>query len=154
MRGMAELVMYVNPAELALWSYEKGRRRLRRLGAGGRLFWVHMMARRLLWGSSRGSGERSRVSALLFPTVSVTLAKIKTLPRKMGVMSCQPAKEEYYFKHYSITLKKRKCETQGKEGKRGLWLERKWHVSWNQSFLRLFWAQFQEEVPVIKTNNR
>lgn len=59
------------------------------------------------------------MSALLFLTLFVTLAEIKTLPRKMEVVSYQPAREGYYFKHDSIALKK-KSETQGKEGKRGL----------------------------------
>lgn len=51
------------------------------------------------------SGARNGISALLFLTLSVTLAEIKTLcivelfPRKMEVILYQSAKEGYYFKH-------------------------------------------------------
>lgn len=63
------------------------------VGVDGRPVQVQMMTRKLLRGSSRGSWGEELISVLLFLTLSVTLAKIKTLPRKMEIISYQLAKE-------------------------------------------------------------
>lgn len=66
MSGMAELVVHVHPEELSLWGYGKGRRRLRRLGVGGRPLQVQTMTRKLLWGSSRSSwGEEFNLGSVV-----------------------------------------------------------------------------------------
>lgn len=146
----------------ALWSDGKGRRHQGRLGVGGRPFQVQMMTRKRLWGPSWGFwGEGSNLGSVvefwpsLWPWLRSKLTASQNSPQKTGsyiISACQGRVLLQTRKRY-IKKKKKKSETQGKEGKWGLWVERKWHVSWNRNFLRLFWAQFQEEVPFIKTNN-
>lgn len=119
MDSMAELVMDVDPEGLALWNYGKGRRRLRRLGVGGRPFQVQKMTRTLLqcYGVHlEAPVARHWISAPLLLTLSVTLAKIKTLPRKMEVISaCQRGVLFQTLKHF---VKKKKKKWDPGEGRK------------------------------------
>lgn len=84
---------------------------------GGRPFQVQMMTRKLLWDSCRGSWGEELISALLFLNLSVTLAKIKTLPRKMEVLSYQPAKR-VLFQTLKYYIKKKKTQRYPGEGRK------------------------------------
>lgn len=110
MSSMAELVMNVDPEELALWSYGKGKRRPRRLGVGERPFQVQTMTRKLPRGSSRGSwGEELNLSSVASNPLC-DLGRDQNSPQKNGsyiVSACQRGVLFQTLKHY---IKKKKWD--------------------------------------------
>lgn len=109
MSSMAELVMDVDPEELALWSYGKGRRCPRRLDVGGRPFQVQMMTRKLLWGSSRGSwGEELNLSSFV-SNPRCALGQDQNSPQKNGSYSSLP-KRDIISNTKALRYKKKKWD--------------------------------------------
>ena len=150
MSNVSELVMYVDLEELSLKLW-KGRKRLRRL------VWVGGLSKFRWWQENCYGAHlevpqvRNRIPALVSNPLC-DLGWALNSPQKNGSYIISGCQRGVLFQMLKPCIKKKKWD-QGKEGKRGLWVERKWHVSWNRSFSRLVWAQFQEEVLVIKTNN-
>lgn len=144
----------------ALWSCGKERRCQKRLDVGGRPFQVQTMTRKLAVGlilRLLGWGVESQLCCFwpsLWPWLRSKLSTLRNYPQKNGSYMMSVCQRGVLFQTLTHYIKgKKKVRPRGRKETGGCAWRGSDTFSWNRIFLRLFWAQFQEEVLVIKTNN-